>query len=407
MHEIFDAHFRVIQDAFGQQGIRIAVAYTEEGEVDYIYEPDRLLVTARDDVLARFNVLFPGTTIVASHPTFHKVSWSEDRDGGYVNVPDLLAQLDETFHANLEAGAFPAVSPNHLVHVERLCSAIEPEVPTGTKQPFPTPRTPADGEQAVRVGLVDSGLIKPTDAGAHPWLAGVDGDADPVGPLMPDGRRLIRAFAGHGTFVGGVVRGQAPRADVWVGSELATSGAELEDQIADKLETLIAEHAPAIVNISSGTYCRRDWAPLGFENFLASHPDVQVVAAAGNDKTDRPLYPAAFPEVISVGALGPDQTHRAWFSNYGPTVDVYALGEGHINAFTIGQYIYNEPPKRPARQDFTVPMARWDGTSFSAPMVTGLIAARMGQTGETSKQAAQAVLALLPTIPGVGPALLV
>ena len=128
-----------------------------------------------------------------------------------------------------------------------------------------------------------------------------------------------------------------------------------------------------------------------------------VVAAAGNDGSARPLYPAAYDWVISVGALGPDQTHRAWFSNFGSTVDVYALGEGMINAFTTGEYRYHEPPRRPARQNFELPIARWDGTSFAAPLITGMIASRMGR-GESAHDAWAGVLAQARQIDGLGPA---
>jgi subtilisin family serine protease len=234
-------------------------------------------------------------------------------------------------------------------------------------------------------------------------LDGVGGDLETLDPPSPvSGLPRIPPFAGHGTFVAGVARCMAPSAEVTIVDHFSASGAELEDVMIAKLEELVGRTpAPDVVNLSAGTYTRGNWSSLGFEAFQRAHPDVVLVAAAGNDATDRPFYPAAYDWVVSVGALGPDRAHRAWFSNHGDWVEVYALGEGHVNAYATGEYTYREPPKMPAVQNFSG-MARWDGTSFAAPLVAGLIAARMARTGESAQDAKAAVLASAHEVDGVG-----
>ena len=61
----------------------------------------------------------------------------------------------------------------------------------------------------------------------------------------------------------------------------------------------------------------------------AEEHNILVVAAAGNESSDEPTYPASYPTVISVGALNED-SQIAQYSNYGAFVDVYAfpLSEG-------------------------------------------------------------------------------
>ena len=84
--------------------------------------------------------------------------------------------------------------------------------------------------------------------------------------------------------------------------------------------------------------------------------NVILVAAAGNNNTEFPNYPAAFPEVISVGATN-ELDQKAEFSNFGSTIDVMAPGTGIYSTFY------------PEHNDYSY----LSGTSMSCPMVAGLI----------------------------------
>lgn len=413
MDPVFDAQYLRMKDSFNNAGYDVAVAHTRAGEAEYVYQVDVLLTREANvpqlrDVLprlrhdrARPQPAYGDLVLLPIGGDGH-----HDEDG-HLTVPEALDLIErrvgrERMYSDGEQLATAA----HIVHTAKLCAATEPEVPGGpAPAPYPPPAAPDAGQAGILLGISDTGLWKQPSPHLHPWLTGVDGVADQPGPALASGQLTIPYEGGHGTMVAGMARCTASGADVYVGNHFPYTGGTLEYMLARDLETLIADKSPDLINLSAGGYTRGDAPPLSFIEFRQRHPDVTLVAAAGNDSTDRPFWPAAFDWTVAVGALGADLQNLAWFSNYGAWVDVYALGEGVVNAFATGVYTYYLPPKQPATQVFDG-MARWSGTSFAAPLVAGLIVAEMARNQSSATDAWQAVLGTAANTGGFGPVLL-
>lgn len=78
-----------------------------------------------------------------------------------------------------------------------------------------------------------------------------------------------------------------------------------------------------VLSLSWGSYMPSEVEREIIEN--AVKDGVVVVAAAGNEDQDLPLYPASYEGVISVGSVDSD-FQRSDFSNYGDWVKIYAPG---------------------------------------------------------------------------------
>ena len=107
-----------------------------------------------------------------------------------------------------------------------------------------------------------------------------------------------------------------------------------------------------LINISAGG--TQGSAVMRDAVLHAAANGVVIVAAAGNNGDTAPLYPAAYPEVLSVAASTSGGDRYSW-STHGPGVDVAAPG-CNIAQETTGAY------------------PSYCGTSSAAPFVTGLLA---------------------------------
>jgi subtilisin family serine protease len=382
-----------IENSFRDQGIDVGKAFADDGSLDFLYQRGVILV--RDAYLGQVRDLVGGGDVEAGFTDGVTLYSLEHAKVSEVN--DALEAID----SRLGVGV---ATPSHILSIAPVwcCPASEPEqVPVGI---LPAPGVYAGGEGAF-IYVTDTGLLE--SASSHPWLAGVTGQVDELPRAGRNGVQ-IPPYAGHGTFVAGVARCMAPVAAVHVSRDFDAAGALSEHELVRRLNQALSQ-GPDIISISACGTTRNDHPLLGFETFwnrYRHYKGVVMIAAAGNNSSRRPVWPAAFPQVVGVGSLAANGRDRAYFSNFGPWVDVYAPGENLVNAYASGKYVCCEPPNIGKERVFHG-MAQWSGTSFSTPLVAGLVAARMSRTGENGRRAADALLATARAqrIPGTGPAL--
>jgi hypothetical protein len=180
---------------------------------------------------------------------------------------------------------------------------------------------------------------------------------------------------GHGTAVAALAAGAAPDAPGVAPAagilSIRVTGTDGMSDIFTLSQAIVAavDAGARIVNISLGGY-----ATTGMLSQAIGYADAQgvvIVASAGNDQAAQLTWPAADPRVISVGAVDAAE-QQVYFSNSGPQLQMTAPGYGVQTAWLDGQRVV------------------FDGTSASAPIVAGAIAAMMSQNpGMTATQAWQ------------------
>ena len=273
-----------------------------------------------------------------------------------------------------------------------------------------------------------------TGCGKHPWLVGVVKpgpglDSQPIGyvddPTDPekwfdqvgalDGG--IDPLAGHGTFIAGLIHQACPDADIVAWRIVGSDGPVVESDLVQALGA-IAEiarryrdgedggHPIDVLSLSMGYYHETPedllFDPTMYEILkLLGECGVSVVCSAGNDATARPMFPAAFtPWADGKGGVEPTAGHRAGRLRGG--VEPQRLGRAVQQRRSVGARLRpgrrgdEHPaavPGRPRAQarteaymrtresidpdDFSGSFALWSGTSFSAPLFAGRVAAEL------------------------------
>lgn len=206
--------------------------------------------------------------------------------------------------------------------------------------------------------------------------------ADQDTMIAPFGR-LTHPHAGHGMFVSSIIARQAP------GVAIVAQATMYKDGIADLFEILVdLEDADAegcrLLNMSLGFRSKGDVCPEPLDEAISTLDErgVLLVTSAGNDGNGREMWPAAHGKVVAVAATDGNGTPTDW-SNFGKWIDACAFGDDVVSNYVFADWDFPDGTAKRFRG-----AAKWSGTSFAAPLVTGLIAKRMLTNRSLSSRAA-------------------
>lgn len=293
-----------------------ALSIEKDPATGIFYVKDEVLLTLKKgmtleafkDILHRIN-----GTVIDSYPELgiYRIRLAENSD-----VPAVIEQLRQS-------EGVARTEPNYAYPAPR------PDRDNQPPQPVPDLADSPGNPGNVPVAILDTG-----------WNAVYDQDVsikasfDAFHPEQP-----ISDPLGHGTQMALLAAGMIKPYGVAMNQNYYNpvipirifdeNGYSSNFQVMKSIDFALANGA-RIISLSWGSETRSGF--LENQLKLVDSKGTIVVAAAGNEPTGKPVYPAAYDSVIGVGALGLDgKTWRK--SNYGDSVTLYAPGYA---AFPVG-----------------------------------------------------------------------
>ncbi len=287
-----------------------------------------------------------------------------------VGYGDLRALRDELRD---HAGDYDAYGANYFVHIPAVPDQEnrpqQQEVPfgenmlafMGVKGNFST------WGKDVTIAILDSG-ISPHAAFAAGRVRSIDIGMGLNGTSESDGHATAVAALAGGAAAGAT--GVAPASNLLSIRVTNSEGTSDIFTLAQGIQTAV-DNGARVINISLGAYQN---SPVLSEMITyATERGSIIVAAAGNDQAAQLTWPAADPRVVSVGAVDA-LGQQVSFSNSGANLSATAPGLGLSTAWPGNQIV------------------SFDGTSGSAPLMAGAIAAVMSLNPNLSAQQAAGML---------------
>ncbi|MBS8264150.1 peptidase S8 [Mesobacillus boroniphilus] len=311
--------------------------YDHEATVDFVNEPsveelDEITRDIKGWVIKHLNSIYIFRSTVMETPEM--IEYFNQRKNIEYAEPNFILMQNEVN------------GPNDLLYQENYQWNL-PVI--GTEQGWRVSR----GNEEIEIAIVDTG---------------VDLDHPDLRNRLVSGYNVIDEKAepdddnGHGTHVAGIIASETNNNEGVAGMTwfskimpIKAMGAKGYGTTFDIAKGIVwaVDHGADVINMSLGNY--QPSKVLEEAVRYAYERDVVMVSAAGNDGSDQPTYPSAYPEVLSVSAVDYNG-NRASFSNYGDYIDISAPGVYIPSTYFNEQY------------------AALSGTSMAAPHVAGLAA---------------------------------
>ncbi|MGA2172022.1 MAG: S8 family serine peptidase [Sedimentisphaerales bacterium] len=283
-------------------------------------------------------------------------------------IPAVAAQLDVNQVKQLRANPdVEYIEPDYKIY-----ALGSPSTPAESSSPSPSDSPSSSQTIPYGITMVNAPAVWSRTKGAGVRVADLDtgisvyhpdrGNVVGSASFVPG--EAVEDFDGHGTHTSGIIAaadnnigvvGVAPEADLLIAKIMDNTGSGQTSWLISGIEWAVDNNAK-VISMSLGSYDYSAALDTACSNAFAA--GAVLVAAAGNDDVNTPLYPAALSSVISVMAIDQNK-NNASFSNYGSTIALAAPGVG----------VYSTVPV--AADPNATADAIWNSTSHQANIVTG------------------------------------
>ncbi len=230
--------------------------------------------------------------------------------------------------------------------------------------------------QGVKIAILDTGVVP------HPAFGHVKN------VFIVPGLENYEEWNGHGTAAASLILGNSATVPGAAPGATLTSWRVADDSGSSdswKIAQAVIQAADAgnqIISISMGSY--GDSVMLRDAVQYAQKKNVLIIASSGNDGFTQSAYPAGYPDVIAAVAVDAQNNHLL-FSNQSSLSALSTPGWG-VSAAYPGDLV-----------------ASFSGTSASAPILAGTVAAVMSAKGLSPQQALAAIYQMTNETGPAGP----